>query len=254
MTWVEQEPGVRAAMGELARLRRRAFARPLRPLLYALVITGALVGMRARKVSSFSARVVLRVTEVDLDATTAPRPAQQLREYLREIALGSDQLLEVIRDHGLYPRELERDPSLAVEALRSDLEVDVWRTDSARIGLSYRSDNPDRAVVVVQHLARLLSERKLEQSQPGLLFEVTDPARAARPGSPRPRELVTLAAILFALLLPLAGIAAGAFDSRIYDAQDVRRLGLEAVGHLDPFPGDNVGTLEARLARDRGIQ
>ena len=38
----------------------------------------------------------------------------------------------------------------------------------------------------------------------------------------------------------------GVFDSRIHDLEDVARLGLPVLGHLPGFPGDQVGSLEAR--------
>src|SRR5439155_24329804 len=66
--WAEQEPGMKGALGELSRLKRRALARPIRTLVVALAATLAVVGMRARKVRTFSSRVVFRVTEGDLDA------------------------------------------------------------------------------------------------------------------------------------------------------------------------------------------
>jgi capsular polysaccharide biosynthesis protein len=40
----------------------------------------------------------------------------------------------------------------------------------------------------------------------------------------------------------------GAFDSRVHEVDDVTRLGLPVLGHLPGFPGDHVGSLEARGA------
>ncbi|MEO6777591.1 MAG: hypothetical protein ABI467_31985 [Kofleriaceae bacterium] len=58
--------------------------------------------------------------------------------------------------------------------------------------------------------------------------------------------LVSVAALLGTALLM------GAFDPRVHDAEDVERLGLAVLGHLPGFPGDQVGSLEARgVARAR---
>jgi capsular polysaccharide biosynthesis protein len=40
----------------------------------------------------------------------------------------------------------------------------------------------------------------------------------------------------------------GAFDPRVHDSDDVKRLGLTVLGHLPGFPGDEVGSLRARGA------
>ncbi|MBA3817283.1 MAG: hypothetical protein H0X17_00185 [Deltaproteobacteria bacterium] len=46
-----------------------------------------------------------------------------------------------------------------------------------------------------------------------------------------------------------AALLLGAFDSRVHDTDDVARLGLPVLGHVPGFPGDHVGSLEARGAR-----
>ena len=90
---------MRGAGAELQRLKRRALAHPWRTLAVALAATLAVVGMRARKVRTFSSRVVFRVTEGDLDAATSPRPAKRLREYVLDVAFSNQRLLDVIREH-----------------------------------------------------------------------------------------------------------------------------------------------------------
>jgi hypothetical protein len=322
-------------------------ARWLRTIGLALLCALAIVGWRARKARTFTSRVVFRVTEGDLDAATAPRPARRLREYVLDVAFSNERLLELIKEHGLYAREMKRDPTFALEAMRDDLDVDVWRNyfmesrqdddagRSARIAVEYRARDPETALTVVRHLGRLIAEQEarsrvamaedaarqaadeasearaqlerrqrdivarevrlkrgvtpgeaallrvevddlkknveplerrlseleqkknafdlrasLEKNQLGLQFELVDPGRAARPGLSKPRELVMIGVIVFEIMLPLAGIFVGAYDSRVYDVEDLRRLGLDAVGHVPRFDGDNVGTLDARLAND----
>jgi hypothetical protein len=45
----------------------------------------------------------------------------------------------------------------------------------------------------------------------------------------------------------------GAFDSRVHEVDDIARLGLPVLGHLPGFPGDHVGSLEARGATRRRV-
>ena len=82
---------------------------------------------------------------------------------------------------------------------------------------------------------------------------MVDPPRRAHLGISKPRELITLGCIAFVFVLPLAGIAVGAFDARVRAAEDVRRLGLVVMGHVPPFDGAGVGSLDARLTRDHRV-
>jgi hypothetical protein len=69
-------------------------------------------------------------------------------------------------------------------------------------------------------------------------------AREATPGG-----LVVLGFAVLLLCLPLAAMLVGALDPRVYDLDDVRRLGVPAVGHVPPFRGDAVASLNARTGR-----
>jgi hypothetical protein len=65
---------------------------------------------------------------------------------------------------------------------------------------------------------------------------------------PEHREFIIAMIAVVVALAALLGTALvmGAFDSRVHDSDDVARLGLEVLGHLPGFPGDEVGSLEAR--------
>lgn len=69
----------------------------------------------------------------------------------------------------------------------------------------------------------------------GLQFEVADWGRAADP-MPMAKLATILALIVFFALLPLVGIGVGALDPRVYDAEDVERLGLTALGKVRCAP------------------
>jgi hypothetical protein len=348
-TWEQAEPDARSAWLELQRLKRRAIARPIKPALLALLATLALVGLRARTQRVFSSKVVFRVTESDLDAATAPRPAKALREYVYDVCFSNTRLIELMSTHGLYTGQLKRDPLLAAETMRDDIEVDVWRNyfvddrtsldagRSARLAIAYSSKDPAQALVVAQELGKLIVEvesrariqmaadaaeraaresamareqltrhqtrivaveyslrralpphdallrmeldalkknlgpleRKAKEQQAaatdlklrasmekanlGLAFEIVDPGTVARPGLSRPRELILFGVLGFLVFLPLAGMYAAAYDKRVFDPEDLRRLGIVPLGHVRSFPGDNVGSLDARLARDHGV-
>jgi hypothetical protein len=69
-----------------------------------------------------------------------------------------------------------------------------------------------------------------------------------RPNRPPSRGLMLSILIVIVGIGSLVGSALliGAFDSRVHDAEDVERLGLPVLGHVPGFPGDRVGSLEAR--------
>jgi hypothetical protein len=78
-----------------------------------------------------------------------------------------------------------------------------------------------------------------------LVVEIAAEKRPARPPS---------RGLLISILVVIVGIGSligsalliGAFDSRVHDVEDVERLGLPVLGHVPGFPGDRVGSLEAR--------
>jgi hypothetical protein len=50
-----------------------------------------------------------------------------------------------------------------------------------------------------------------------------------------------------------SALVLGAFDVRVHDVDDVARLHLPVLGHLPGFPGDHVGSLQARGALRRRV-
>ncbi|HEY5944522.1 MAG TPA: hypothetical protein VIV40_03485 [Kofleriaceae bacterium] len=78
-----------------------------------------------------------------------------------------------------------------------------------------------------------------------MVIEVVGEKRANRPPS---RGLLISIALVIVGIGSLVGSAVllGAFDSRVHDVEDVERLGLPVLGHVPGFPGDRVGSLEAR--------
>ena len=62
--------------------------------------------------------------------------------------------------------------------------------------------------------------------------------------------LTILGTLAFLIVFPLAALGFGAFDPRVYDPDDVRRLGLVPLGHVRAFVGDDVGSLMSRGEAD----
>jgi capsular polysaccharide biosynthesis protein len=77
---------------------------------------------------------------------------------------------------------------------------------------------------------------------------VIEIAGEKRPNRPPNRGLLIAIALAIVGIGSLIGSALvlGAFDSRVHDVEDVERLGLPVLGHVPGFPGDHVGSLEAR--------
>lgn len=71
-----------------------------------------------------------------------------------------------------------------------------------------------------------------------------------RPIAPQHRGFTIAMIATVTALAALLGSAflIGAFDSRIHDTDDVKRLEIAVLGHLPGFPGDHVGSLQSRGA------
>jgi hypothetical protein len=342
--WLELEARGSRARRELQRLVRRARARWRLTLLVALALTGGVVWRAIRKPPRYQARVLLRITEGTV-AQGELVPPSELRDHLASVAFSKGRLLALIEKHDLYESLMDRDPELAVAAMRDDIDIGVsnnyfleYRREDApprsvRIVLDYSAHDAGLAFTVVQDLGRTLIEaetetrrqvsqvaadtsrrasdnvrnllyaveeqlaikalalrrgegdaallrveiaklqaetralesqlsgleadereltlrRSVEANDLGLRFEVVN---AIRPADIRPslKRALILAAIVFVVCFPVCAIAVGAFDSRVRDVGDVRRLGIEVVGHVPSFPGSETASLRARLRGER---
>ncbi len=78
-------------------------------------------------------------------------------------------------------------------------------------------------------------------------IEVVDQRRPDRPEKSG-FLLAMLIVVIATVAMILSTLLVGAFDSRVHDTDDVTRLGLPILGHVPGFPGDHVGSLEARGA------
>src|SRR5262245_50963846 len=99
-SWTDDEPDLKVAGSEIARLGRRARLHPVRVLIVSLLLALAVVGIRARTDPLYPARVVLRVTESDRGGSNSPRPKRRLREYVRDAVFSNARLLELVDKYG----------------------------------------------------------------------------------------------------------------------------------------------------------
>ncbi len=354
--WIDEEPGAATAGAEVRRLFRRARLQRVKTIVLAVLLGALGAAYDGYSGRSFQSRIIYRVTESDMDATIAPPPKKQLKSYVEDTIFSSERLVKIMKDHNLYSNVLTRDVQLAVENLREDIEVEVWRNyfvdarmagdagRSARIGITFHAKQPKLAYDVVQalgtlvtvtdgeertRLARLAADQvaqdlielkdkidrqqhqlnvllympraiqsgegaafrtsqstnlarvqaqdlkkslsqlemvlhdlekrhdsyelraSLEQAQMGVRFELVDSGRVQRIWGTTRQRATLLFFAFFILTLPLCAMGVAAFDSRIYELEDVRRLGLRAVGRVAPFPGSDIEPLVDRLAENR---
>ena len=97
---------------------------------------------------------------------------------------------------------------------------------------------------------------RFEQEQRGLRFDVVDEGfEETQTVFARPAVQLTVTGIVGLLLaLPLCAILVGAIDSRIYDGDDVRRLGLRSLGIVPAYDGDDVGAFSKRRDMRPGVK
>jgi hypothetical protein len=180
----DREPGLADAGREVARLLRRAAARPVLVLGLAGAITLAVVAKRVLAPPTYPGQVVLRVTENADDPGARPRPVGRLREHVNDAVFTAGHLLPILRRHGLEKEWLERDENHAIERFKDDLSVATYRNfflqeryegdpaRSARIAIRYRHADPVVAIEVARELAELVirqeSEGLVEQLQAAL--------------------------------------------------------------------------------------
>jgi hypothetical protein len=198
-----------------------------------------------------TARVAIAYT--DSERERAVGVAQALGQLVIESARSSrvSQLDNAAHEIALTRAALEEElKALNAELVRAQLEARRKGTPDAAVALVEAQRQRQR---VAGELADVDKRRAavglaaaLEQNQLGLDFNVVDDGRLP----PRPRHawpmLVLFGLIMFVLILPIGAISVAALDSRVDLPDDVRRLGLQPLGHIGPFPGDDVATLRAR--------
>jgi hypothetical protein len=104
----------------------------------------------------------------------------------------------------------------------------------------------DRLTKAADRSAELDLALVMELNDMGVRFDKVDDRVRVVSRHANGTYLAGLGALIFVLSLPFAVMFVGAFDSRVYDLDDVNRLGLRGVGHVPPFRGSGVGSLAER--------
>ena len=343
-TWEDDEPDLAFAKREIRRLVRRSRPRRAWIVILALLSCVAFVAKRQLKPTKRKAVMSLRIVESDFDLTTAVRPQRDYVDYIWGVFLSGPHLEKIIKEYELYPDKYERGPQVAIEAMRDDLEIEVWRNyfleqhyddddeaRSVRFSISWSDKDPRRALAVVQALSKVIIEAQTEerrevfqvgqqdfadaaaaaaqrldavqraqsirraqlqkaqgdkfarltvelrdlaaeekqqgkrleemtdtksrfeleaaweQQRSGLRFELIDPG-FVEPKGGGPRQLVASVILVFVSVCFLSSMMFGAFEAKIRQPADVRRLGVFLLGAVPPFAGDEPGSLVERLA------
>ncbi|HSD87490.1 MAG TPA: hypothetical protein VLB44_08240 [Kofleriaceae bacterium] len=202
-----------------------------------------------------SARIGLTVTDEDPDSAyllahdLAEIVIDQTRAHRQDVANKIAGQIEYVRE-GMTKRAaaLEQEAAekvLAIQKAKQEdkpalaqalelqlLEIAAQQKETAKT-LSQIATSPEA-------LADRIAEAGLD-----LIVEVVSERRPARPDNKG--LLIAMVAVIVGIGSLLgSALVLGAFDSRVHDSDDVERLGLPVLGHVPGFPGDRVGSLEAR--------
>jgi hypothetical protein len=89
-----------------------------------------------------------------------------------------------------------------------------------------------RVTEAEQRKAALDLNASLEAKELGLRFEIVDSGAVAESAVPDGEDYALLGVFAFIFGLPFVGLLVGAFDTRVRDADDLRRLGVSVLGQI----------------------
>lgn len=176
--WYESEQPTRAGLvAELQRIRRRTRVRPIPVLVVAALVTVGITRNMATKPILVEAEVVIALTEGALASRSTGMPVDQLRDYVTRVLMPDQRLLEVIKKYNLSSLG-KKGPQDALESFHDMFAVQIWKNSfayyddedanaarSARIGISVRDTDPDRAIDVAHDLAAVVIETAAARRQ-----------------------------------------------------------------------------------------
>ncbi len=207
-----------------------------------------------------SARIGITVASADGDE--AYELARDLATVVTETAQGQ---------HMELAQQLARRIASRRESLDASLdELSAARTEKEHQLTDARTANKDGLVqALVLEISQIDRERRRASDELSALTDsrVSAADRFATAGLDMSCEIVEERrpekndhrGFVLAMVIVVVGFGAllgsalvvGAFDSRVHDTDDVERLGLPLLGHVPRFPGDEVGSLEARGVKRR---
>jgi capsular polysaccharide biosynthesis protein len=175
--WFESEELTRLGMiVETQRIRRRTRARPIPAILLACAVTTFITYKLAVRRPAVEAEVVLALTEGSLSQKHhGGLPVEELHDFVSNVLLPNAKVLELIQRRNLYPLRHKLGDEFAIEQLRSQLDIEIWKNTfvtaeasderSARIGLTVTDSDPDRAFDLARDLATVVIETAQDQRQ-----------------------------------------------------------------------------------------
>jgi len=147
-------------------------------VILGLLITFAIVYKVATKKVLHEAEVVLSLQQGALSTKQTSIPVDQLREYVLGVLIPDGKLVEVIEKRNLYRLRKKLGNDFAVEQLREQLEVKIWKNSflyydeededtlkSARIGITITDADPDLAFGLARDIAGIVIATAHEQRQ-----------------------------------------------------------------------------------------
>jgi hypothetical protein len=171
-SWLDDEPRVWTALGQLADLWRAGLRQRWLTLTGAILLAAGVAFASVSSKGTYAPRFVLRVVETDRDTTTGLRMKRELAEYVRQAIFTSGALLDVIRRHHLYGKLMRVNSRAALDSFREDIAVEVYQNyfiedrapedfpRSARLAVSYRSKDQALALAVTRDLGALIIEHE----------------------------------------------------------------------------------------------
>jgi len=99
-------------------------------------------------------------------------------------------------------------------------------------------------------LARAVVIAGREKKSLGIRFELVDWGRMPPPRLSLAFKGAIVGVIVFVFAIPILGMLMGVLDRRLYDTEDITRLGIPSLGQVGEVPGLDVGSLDQRIAAD----
>jgi hypothetical protein len=175
---VDGEPPLwRGALKQIGRLGRRARASWPLWVLVALVGSVTVTVMRVRRPPIYAVNVILRLAEGSVTPSGTPLSEGTLRAQVRDLALSSPRLIELMRHHAAAFPEVITEPVSAVEAIRGSIDITISENDfiedrypgdpprSARLTVTYRALDPELAFTMAHEIADVLIGSAIERQR-----------------------------------------------------------------------------------------
>jgi hypothetical protein len=185
--------------------------------------------------------------------------AVESNKRLQEVQFASNNAHEVLA--GAEQSRTEREDEISAimtELAEAELTGDGVGAAMARVKIASLAKIQLREAQVMTNLRRDVEQldvnRRAEENNMGLVFELAGQVRPVPKPPPGPFMLGLVGLVCFCIFVPVCAIGLGTIDSRIHELEDVRRLGMPALGHIPSFSGDSVGSLSQRGAlAPRGV-